>query len=252
MSWVETESLSFTARHDTEDSAFADRTLDRMETLRLRLEDRFPKVPEEVTVVVHTNPAWLTMAHPFLPAARWSAAPAGRRYLAGWAMATELHVLNDTHMEKRAAGDDSLEALRGTAERLYAQLVIAANNTALPPSWTPRRFARYLHWAWLVEGGAQYYARQVGLYRAAVIRRLHESGRVSFPPSRRDAVILGGTIFDLLENERGPEACDRLVDGLLPGGPAVTLEDAFDARIRDIEGAWRDHLRDVVRPAGVS
>ena len=73
------------------------------------------------------------MAHPFLPAARWSAAPAGRRYLAGWAMATELHVLNDPHMERRAAGDDSLEALRGTAERLYAQLVVAANNTALPP-----------------------------------------------------------------------------------------------------------------------
>ena len=212
MSWIETESLSFTARHDTDDAAFAERTLDRMEDLRLRLEDRFEQVPGEVTVVIHTNPAWLTMAHPFLPAARWSAAPAGRRYLAGWAMATELHVLNDPHMERRAAGDDSLEALRGTAERLYAQLVVAANNPALPPSWTPRRFARYLRWAWLVEGGAQYFARQVGLYRAAVIRRLRESARPSFPPSRRDAVILGGTIFDLLENERGPEACERLVD----------------------------------------
>ena len=175
--------------------------------------------------------------------------PAGRRYLAGWAMATELHVLNDPHMERRAAGEDSREALRGTAERLYAQLVLAANNPALPPSWTPRRFARYLRWAWLVEGGAQYFARQVGLYRAAVIRRLRESARPSFPPSRRDAVILGGTIFDLLENERGPEACERLVDGLLPGGPAVTLEDAFDARFRDIEDAWRASLRAMTRPA---
>ena len=134
-------------------------------------------------------------------------------------MSTELHVLNDPHMERRAAGDDSYEALRGTAERLYAQLVIAANNTALPPSWTPRRFARYLRWAWLVEGGAQYFSRQVGLYRAATIRRLRESSRPSFPPSRRDAVILGGTIFDLLENERGPEACERLVAKLLPAGP---------------------------------
>jgi hypothetical protein len=60
-------------------------------------------------------------------------------------------------------------------------------------------------------------------------------------------VILGGTIFDLLENERGPEACERLVDGLLPGGPKVTLEDAFDARFRDIEAAWRDHLREMAR-----
>jgi hypothetical protein len=144
MSWVETESLSFTARHDSDDSAYAERTLDRLEHLRLRLEDRFERVPEEVTIVVHTNPLWLTAAHPFLPAARWSAAPAGRRYLAGWPMSTELHVLNDTHMERRAAGDDSYEALRGTAERLYAQMVVAANNTALPPSCTPRRFARYL------------------------------------------------------------------------------------------------------------
>jgi hypothetical protein len=162
-------------------------------------------------------------------------------------MSTELHVLNDTHMERRAAGDDSCEALRGTAERLYAQMVIAHNNTDLPPSWTPRRFARYLRWAWLVEGGAQYFARHVGLYRAAVIRRLRESARPSFPPSRRDAVILGGTIFDLLENERGPEACERLVDKLLPQGPEVQLEDAFDARFREIEDAWRDYLREMVR-----
>jgi hypothetical protein len=167
-------------------------------------------------------------------------------------MATELHVLNDSHLERRAAGDDSLEALRGTAERLYAQLVVAANNPALPPPWTPRRFVRYLRWTWLIEGGSQYFSRQVGLYRAAVIRRLRESARPSFPPSPRDAVILGGTIFDLLENERGPEACERLVDGLLPGGTVPTLEDAFDARFRDIEEAWRDYLRGMGRPAGVS
>src|SRR6202012_6259332 len=118
MSWVETESLSFTARHDSEDAAFADRTLDRLETLRLRLEDRFERMPDDVTVVIHTNPASLTMAHPFLPAARWAAAPAGRRYLAGWPMETELHVLNDRHMERRAAGGYLLEALRGPAERV--------------------------------------------------------------------------------------------------------------------------------------
>jgi hypothetical protein len=164
-------------------------------------------------------------------------------------MASELHVLGDAHMERRAAGEDSREALRGTAERLYAQLVIAANNPALPPSWTPRRFVRYLGWAWLAEGAAQYFARQVGLYRAAVIRRLRESGRTAFPPSRRDAVILGGTIFDLLEAERGPDACERLALNLLPGGPAATLEAAFEARSAEIEAAWRDYLRSISRPA---
>ncbi len=163
-------------------------------------------------------------------------------------MATELHVLNDLHIDKRAAGPDSRAALLGTAERLYAQLVVAANNDALPPSWTPRRFVRYLRWTWLVEGGGQYFSRQVGLYRAAVIRRLREGSRPSFPPSPRDAVILGGTIFDLLSEERGPEACRLLVSRLHREGPAANLEAAFDARIRDIEDSWRGHLREMVRP----
>jgi hypothetical protein len=246
---VQTDSLSFKARHDTGDAAYAERTLDRLEDLRLRLEERFERVPGGVTVVIHTNPAWLTMAHPFLPAARWSAAPAGRRYLAGWPMAGELHVLNDRHMDRRAAGEDSREALRGTPERLYAQLVLASNNPALPPSWTPRRFGRYLRWAWLVEGGAQYFARQAGLYRAAVIRRLREGSRPSFPPSRRDAVILGNTIFDLLEEERGPEACEVLVSRLRREGPLANLEAAFEARGGEIEDAWRTYLRETARPS---
>jgi hypothetical protein len=151
-------------------------------------------------------------------------------------------------MERRAAGDDSREALCGTAERLYAQLVVAANNPDLPPSWTPRRFARYLSWAWLVEGAAQYFARQCGLYRAAVIRRLRESSRPSFPPSRRDAVILGGTLFDLLEAERDAEACVRLALQLHPEGARSTLEAAFEAPAAEIEEAWRGYLRETARP----
>ena len=123
MAWIETESLSFIARHESDDESSAQRTLDALEDLRLRLEDRFDDAPGGITVVVHPTPAWLTAAHPFLPAARLAAAPAGRRYLAGWAMASELHVLNDEYLERRAAGEDSLAALYGTAERLYAQIV---------------------------------------------------------------------------------------------------------------------------------
>jgi hypothetical protein len=219
--------------------------LDRLEELRLRLEDRFEDVPGDVAVIVHTSPAWLSLAHPYLPAARWSADPAGRRYLAGWPMATELHVLNDPWIERRAAGEDSLAALRGTAERLYAQLVVAANNPQLPPSWTPRRFARYMRWAWLVEGAGQYFARQVPLYRAAVITRLREGDPPTFPPSRRDAVILGGTVFDLLDREGGPEACLRLVARLRKEGPQDNVEFAFGARFREVEKAWREHLREL-------
>ena len=88
MTWIETTSLTFSARHEDSDRSYAESLLDRLEELSLRLEDRFETVPGEVTIIVHPSPIWLTMAHPFLPAVRWSAAPPGSRYLPGWPMAT--------------------------------------------------------------------------------------------------------------------------------------------------------------------
>lgn len=242
MTWIETHSLSFTARHESGDEDCAQSTLDRLEDLRLDLEERFERAPGGITVIVHPHPGWLAAAHPFLPAARWAAAPAGRRYLAGWAMATELHVLNDDFMDRRAAGDDSRRALRGTAERLYVQIVLAANNERLPPPWGPRRFGRYLRWAWLMEGASQYFAGQVPLFRPAVVRRMREGARPTLPPSARDAIILGGTVFDLLERQVSSEACEKLVSRLRKDGARGNLELAFDAPLREIERAWRDHL----------
>jgi hypothetical protein len=250
MAWVETESLSFTARHESDDTAAAQRTLDALEDVRLRLEERFDEAPGGITVVVHPTPGWLAAAHPFLPAARLAAAAAGRRYLAGWAMASELHVLNDDYLERRAAGDDSLAALRGTAERLYAQIVIAANNERLPPPWGPRRFGRYLRWAWLIEGGAQYFAGHVPLFRAAVNVRVRQGKPPAFPPSARDAIILGGTVFDLLERARGPQACAVLISRLRREGPEKAVELAFGSRFREVEREWRRYLREDVPRAG--
>jgi hypothetical protein len=243
MPWIETESLSFIARHEAEDTDYAQRTLDALEDLRLRLEERFDEVPGGITVIIHPTPGWLDAAHPFLPLARLAAAPAGRRYLAGWAMATELHVLNGTYLDRRAAGQDSLAALRGTPERLYVQVVLGANNKRLPPPWGPRRFLRYLQWTWLIDGAAQYYANQVLLFRAAVSTRLRERRQPAFPPGARDAMILGGTVFDLLERERGPDACDVLASRLRRDGPRKAVELAFGGRFRDVEREWREYLR---------
>ncbi len=250
MTWIETESLSFTARHDDADTACAQRILDALEELRLRLEERFSEAPGDVTVVIHDNPAYLSAAHPLLPPVRWSAAPSARRYVSGWPMTGEIHVLSDEWMQRRAGGEDSLRALLGTAERMYCQLVLAANNDRLPPMWTPRRFITYLRWAWLVEGAAQYFSGQVSLYRPAVITRLREGERPKFPPSRRDAIILGGTLFDLLDRHAGPEACLRLSSRLRREGPRSSLELAFDAGSAAIEKAWRLYLDEILHPAG--
>ena len=189
MAWVETESLSFTARHETADDACAQRTLDRLEDLRLRLEDRFDDAPGGITVIIHPSPGWLAAAHPFLPAAPgW---PRRRPGAATWPAGRWPRSSTSSTTSTRTAappGEDSLAALRGTAERLYAQIVLAANNERLPPPWGPRRFARYVRWAWLIEGGAQYFAGQTSLFRAAVNTRMRQGAPAAVPAlgPRRD------------------------------------------------------------------
>ncbi len=198
--------------------------------------------------MIHDNPAWLAAAHPLLPPVRLAADKAGRRYLAGWAMQTELHTLNEQWLEQRAGGEDSERALRGTAQRLYVQVVLAANNPQLPPLWTPRRFLRYLRWAWMIEGAAQYFSGQVPLFKPAVLNRMRAGSVPNFPPARRDAVILGGTVFDMLERERGPAACELLVHRLRRNGPRGNIELAFDAPIHEVEEAWRIYLSVLANP----
>jgi hypothetical protein len=75
-----------------------------------------------------------------------------------------------------------------------------------------------------------------------MLRRLNEGPAPSFPPSARDAIILGGSIFDLLDVEVGRHACDLLVARLPKAGPAAALETAFGASIREIEPVWRKHV----------
>ena len=88
------------------------------------------------------------------------------------------------------------------------------------------------------------------LFRAAVNTRMREGTAPAFPPSARDAIILGGTVFDLL----GARArARRLRDArLAPAarGRRAGIELAFDARFRDIETEWRRHLREDMPRAG--
>ena len=72
----------------------------------------------------------------------------------------------------------------------------------------------------------------------------------AFPPSARDAIILGGTVFDLLEHERGADACSILVSRLRREGAERAIELAFDARFRVVEREWRRYLREDLPRAG--
>ena len=243
MAWVETESLSFTARHDSARARAAELVLDDLEDFRAKLEGIFAQVPGGITVVIHPNELALALAAPWLPLARAVAAPAGRRYFAGWFARGEIHVLAPDALERRASGvPGSHEALTRTARHEYAHLVLGANNTSMPPPFTPAAFRRYVRNAWVCEGAATYFAGQVPHLRPAVARRLREGASPSFPPAARDSLVLGGTVFGLLERERGAEACVSLAAAPLGTAGAEVVESAFGRRSAEVERSWTDYL----------
>ena len=236
MAWVETTSLSFVARHDSDIAEEADAMLADLEEFRTGLEDLFDVVPGDVAVVIHPRPLMMNFAVPWLPLARAVSAPAGRRYFAGFFAAREIHVLAPAALEKRASAvPGSREALMRAPRHEYAHVVVGANNDTLPPPFSPATFRRYVRSAWLCEGAATYLAGQVPLMRAAVTRRLREGGRPQFPPASRDALVLGGTVFDFLANEAGQPAADALALSQTP-------EDAMAALGSSTARAWEDYL----------
>jgi hypothetical protein len=241
--WAESHSPSFSARHEERDADAAAEMLAQLERFRIRLDERFETTPGEVSVVMHPSRAALSLAHPWLPLARMAAAPAGRRYMAGWFGRREIHVLAPDALEARASAvPGSREALLLTPRHEYAHVVIGANNPALPPPFTPRSFGRYLRWAWLCEGAATHLAGQTEHLRPAIARRLREGGRPDFPPAARDAVLLGGTVFDLLEQQAGTAACVRLAARPPEAGGAAAIESAFGRPAAEVEREWRARL----------
>src|SRR3954466_10617345 len=186
MPWVESASETFVARHDARDAEDAHRVLAQLEHARLRLEESFTARPGELAVVLHSSPAQLDAAQPWVPVLRRLTAPAARRYVVGWAGARELHVLSPRLLAHRASNvEGSLEMLMLAPSALLARRYVAANHPKLPPPVSPPRLARWSRWAWLVEGAAQWLSGQTRHVRPAVGRRLREGPPPPFPPSRR-------------------------------------------------------------------
>ncbi|MDQ3721607.1 MAG: hypothetical protein M3376_00745, partial [Actinomycetota bacterium] len=91
--WVESSSQNFLARHEERDDDDVGAVLGLLEDTRERLEPIFCRLPDDVTIVLHTSRAELDLAQPLLPVVRRLTTPAARRYLAGWAGGSALHVL---------------------------------------------------------------------------------------------------------------------------------------------------------------
>jgi len=243
VTWVESVSPSFRARHDSTHADDADRVLHSLEVTREQLAECFPATLGGVTVVLHRSALSLSLARPLVPLAWIGTAPAARRYVAGWS-GDELHVLAPEVLVARASKvPGSREMLELTAAALYARAVVVENNQDLPRRLTPARVAAELRWAWLIEGGARWFSGQAEYARPAIARRLREGGRPSFPPGPRDALLLGGTVIDLLAREEGEAAAVEFVCRLHPQGPRAALSKAFRGRpLSQTEAAWRSHL----------
>lgn len=250
MPWTETRSPSFSARHEERDARDAVSVLELLEGTRERLAAAFPRLPGEVAVVLHTSARQLSLAQPYLPLIRALTAPAGRRYLAGWFAAGEVHVLAPRLLARRASKvPGSREMVMLAPAALYAHLVVAASNHALPPPFGIGSFARYVRWAWLAAGAAQYFSGQTVYARPAIARRLREGRPPAFPPRVGDATLLGGSLFDLLAEEEGEPAAVGLATAPPAGGASQALRSAFRGRaLVDTEGLWRAHLARMAEP----
>ena len=77
MTWVESVSASFTARHDETATDDARQVLQSLERTRRYLEGYFPRTPGEVTLVLHGGPAGPDRLQP--ADAAWSGWPPRRR-----------------------------------------------------------------------------------------------------------------------------------------------------------------------------
>lgn len=240
MSWAETRSPHFQARHAAADGEEVVRVLELLEGARERLAGLLPAAPGELDVVFHPTSAQLDLAQPVVPVLRRLTAPAARRYLAGWFSRRELHVLAPGALAARASSvPGSREMLSLAPAALYAQLAVGLCNPALPP---PLRPWRHLASAWLSAGAGQWLAGQTRHARPAIARRLREGGEPSFPPGIGDALLLGGSVFDLLAREEGESAAVRLAVEP-PGDQRATIERAFRGRsLTHTQGAWRAHL----------
>ena len=235
--------MSFSARHETRHADAAAELLERLEEFRAELEGTFERTPWDVAVVIHPSAVELALAHPWLPLARRFAAPASRRYFAGWFARGEIHVLAPEALRARASRvPGSREALDRSPHHEYAHLVLAENNPALPPPFGVRTFRRYLELAWVCEGAATWLSGQTRHLRPAIARRMREGKPPSFPPRAADAQLLGGTVFSLLERAAGRRACVELAKVEHREQARAAIELAFARPVGEVEADWRDHL----------
>lgn len=216
-----------------------------LERTRERLARQFPRTVENLTVVLHDNPASLGLSNPLMGLLWSSTEQSSRRYVTGWVGARELHVLSPKALRERASGiAGSYEMLALAPASLYARRVILACNHDAQHARLPGRGVFDLRWAWLLDGASRWLSGESGYSRAVIGFRMRHGSRPRFPPSLRDAPLLAPSVIDLLVRERGESAVAQLTSRLHPHGSRGALAKAFSGRSpASVESDWRSDLR---------
>jgi hypothetical protein len=245
MSWSESASASFECRHSSTCSADAARVLALLERTRERLGAEFPQLTDGLTIVLHDSPHALALSNPLMPALWRITAKPVRRYVAGWIGHRELHVLSPRALRDRASSvSGSFEMLALAPASLYARRVIVEGNRELASARMPSRVWQGLRWSWMVDGAARWLSGESGYSRGVVGAYMRAGSRPSFPPSARDAPLLGASLIELLAEAQGERAVARLAARLHTGGSHTALQIAFGERaLMTVEAEWRSRLR---------
>ena len=199
MAWVETASLSFVARHESRDAEAAQEVLDDLErsARSSRVSSRGARRGGSGDP---PRPLMLSLAAPWVPLARLVSEPAGRRYFAGFFGRGEIHVLAPGALERRASAvPGSREALLRSPRHEYAHVVLGRQQRVLPAALLPLDVPA-LRRDGVAVRGRRHPLRRPGAAHARGDRSSAARGpAAALPPASRDAWVLGGTVFSLLE-----------------------------------------------------
>jgi hypothetical protein len=214
--WTESTSNLFRVRFDDDSRLEVEELVHVLETYAVRLEAHGLVLPPHPTVVVHPTAMSLALAQPAYLAAVALTETHGRKYLASWASGHTLHLIAPHRLTR---GTGSHITLRDAMERApacgLAHLALGHAN----PGLTLQRALRRRAWFWLAWGAGQTLVGQVPMLASVIALRRKERRGLSLTPPMRDAVVLGGSITELVLRERGLTGLVHLLREPLPPSP---------------------------------
>lgn len=243
--WTESTSNLFRVRFDDDSRLEVEELVHVLETYAARLEAHGLLLPPHPTVVVHPTALSLSLAQPAYVAALALTETHGRKYLASWASGSTLHLIAPSRL---ARGTESHISLRDALERApacgLAHLALGHANPGLDLQRTLRRRA----WFWLAWGAGQTLVGQVPMLASVIALRRKERRALQVPPPMRDAVVLGGSIVELVLRQRGLTGLVHLLKDPLPPAPEGWIGRALPGLgPTEREVRWRMLLDDLDR-----